>query len=144
MSVTAQIPAGHPAFQILSSFSGITVGKCGPGEECATSDIAFGFIERGYEADIWSSLLGTILVGIGTVHHNHADLYVDSTGRFFETSAVHDATCYLGASFDDAMRALLRGIRSRPMLRPDQRSVTLYGDEFTSDSAEVYEYSRAV
>jgi hypothetical protein len=143
-SVAAQIPEDRPAFPILSAFSGITVGKCGVGEECATSDVAFGFIECGHEADVWSGLLGTVLVGIATVHHNHGDLFVDSSGRFFSISAVHDATCYEGASFGEAMRGLLRGIRCRPMLRPDQQSVTLYGFEFTANSPEVYDYSQVV
>ena len=142
--MTAQIPQGHPAVPILSAFSGLTVGKCGAGEQCGTSDVAFGFVERGDEADVWSGLLQTMLVGIATVHHNHCDLFIDSTGRCFTISGVHDATCYEGASFGEAMRHLLRGIRCRPMLRPDQQSVMLYGDEFTADSPEVFDYSQAV
>ena len=118
--ITDQIPEGHPAGAILCEFSGITVGKCGEGEECATSDVAFQFVEAIEEADVWSSLLGTVLVGIATVHHNHGDLFVDSFGRYFSISAVHDATCFEGASFGGAMRNLIRGIRCRPMLRPDQ------------------------
>ena len=142
--MTAQIPQGHPAVPILSAFSGLTVGKCGAGEQCGTSDVAFGFVERGDEADVWSVLLQTVLVGIATVDHNHGDLFIDSTGRCFLISGVHDATCYEGASFSEAMRGLLRGLRCRPMLRPDQQSVTLYGDEFTADSPEVFDYSQAV
>ena len=143
-SVIAKIPKGHPAVPILTAFSGLTVGECGTGEQCATSDVAFGFVERDDEADVWSGLLQTVLVGIATVHHNHGDLFIDSTGRCFTISGVHDATCYEGASFSEAMRHLLRGFRCRPMLRPDQQSVMLYGDEFTSDSPEVFDYSQAL
>lgn len=143
-SVIAQIPDGHPAGPILSEFSGITVGNCGPGEECATSDVAFQFVEPADEAAVWSNLLRTVLVGIATVHHNHADLFVDSFGRYFSISAVHDATCFEGATFGETMRRLLCGIRCRPMLRPDQQSVTVYGDEFTADSPEVFDYSRTL
>jgi hypothetical protein len=78
------------------------------------------------------------------VHHNHGDLFVDSFGRYFSISSMHDATCFEGASFAEAMRRLLRGIRCRPMLRPDQHSVMWYGDEFTSNSPEVYDYSGPV
>jgi hypothetical protein len=143
-SITAQISAGHPALPILAAFSGITVGKCKAGEQCATSDVAFGFVERSYQADVWSGLLGTVLVGIASVHHDHGELYVDLAGRFYGVSTIHDATCYEGTSFGEAMRGLLCGIRCRPMLRPDQQSVTFYGDEFTADSPEVYDYSRAL
>ena len=143
-SITDQIPEAHPAGRILSEFSGITVGKCEAGEECATSDVAFQFIEAIDEAAVWSELLGTLLVGIATVHHNHGDLFVDSLGRYFSISSVHDATCFEGDSFADAMRRLLHGNRCRPMLRPDQQSVMMYGEEFTSNSAEVFDYSRSV
>src|SRR4030095_943165 len=141
---TDQIPEGHPAGLILSEFSGMTVGRCEAGEECATSDVAFQFIQPIDESNVWSGLLGTVLVGIATVHHNHGDLFVDSFGRYFSISSVHDATCFEGACFAEAMRRLLRGIRCRPMLRPDQHSVMAYGDEFTSNSPEVYDYSRPV
>jgi len=142
--VTAQIPDLHPSLQILSSLSGITVGKCGGGQQCTTSDVTFGFVERGDEADVWSGLLNTTLIGIAVVHHAHGELYVDSTGRFFETSAMSDTACYRGDSFSAAVHGLLRGIACRPMLRPDQESVTLYGHEFTISSPEVYNYSRLV
>ena len=116
----------------------------GAGEECGTSDVAFRFVEGGDESDVWSGLLQTVMVGIAIVDHNHGDLFIDSSGRCFVISGVHDATCYEGASFSEAMRRLLRGLRSRPMLRPDQQSVTVYGDEFTADSPEVFDYSQAL
>jgi hypothetical protein len=87
-SITDQIPDGHPAGPILSEFPGLTVGKNRKGKECGTSDVAFQFVQRTDEADVWSDLLGTILVGIATVDGNHADLFVDSLGRYFYISAV--------------------------------------------------------
>jgi hypothetical protein len=143
-SITDQIPDDHPAGPILSEFSGLTVGKNGAGKECGTSDVAFQFIQRTEESDVWNALLGTTLVGIAKVDSNHADLFVDSLGRYFYFSSVHDAACFEGASFDESMRRLLLGIRCQPMLRPDQQSVTVYGDEFTADSPEVFSYVRAV
>jgi hypothetical protein len=143
-SITDQIPGGHPAGPILSEFSGITVGRNGAGKECGTSDVAFQFVQLTDEADVWSDLLGTTLVGIATVGSNHADLFVDSLERYFCISSVHDATCFEGASFGESMRRLLLGIRCRPMLRPDQQSVTVYGEVFTADSPEVFDYGTAV
>lgn len=143
-AVTTQIPEQHPAFPILSGFSDITVGKCGPGELCATSDVTFRFIERCDDASIWSNLLQTVLVGVASVHNDHGQLYVDSIGRFFNISAIHDAAGYQGDSFAAAMHALLLGIPCRPMLRPDQESVTLYGREFRANHPEVYNYSAVV
>jgi hypothetical protein len=141
-SITHRIPGGHPAAPVLTEFSGITVGKCEAGEECATSDVAFQFVEPDEAVEVWCDLLGTVLVGVATVHHNHGDLFVDSLGRYLSISAVHDATCLEGTSFAEAMHRLLRGIRCRPMLRPDQESVIVYGVEFTADSPEVFDYSR--
>ena len=136
-----QLPEGHPAIRILSEFWGLTVGQVGSGQEWASSDVAFGFID---EADdriaTWNELLGTILVGIAEFHHSHSELYVDTTGRCFGMSLMHDAFYFEGESFGDAMRGLLLGRRSRPMLRPDQETVTLYGIDYDVNSPELYKY----
>jgi len=136
-----QLPEGHPAFRILSEFGGLTVGKVGRGQQCASSDVAFGFVDAAdYQIEIWNDLLGTILVGIAEVHHAHGELYVDTAGRCFGVSLMHDAFYFEGESFGDAMRGLLLGRRSRPMLRPDQETVTLYGIDYDVNSPELYKY----
>jgi hypothetical protein len=38
------------------------------------------------------------------------------------------------------MERLLLGRRSQPMLRPDQQSVVMYGEEFTADHPGVYRF----
>jgi hypothetical protein len=108
--------------------------------ECATSDIRFGPLDNNSEVDIWAGLLGTTLIGIAEVHHAHGELYIDSSGRCFGRSCLHEAFYFEGASFGEAVERLLLGRRARPLLRSDQESVTLYGEEFTAEHPEVYHY----
>lgn len=139
--VRSVIPHGHPAGPLLSTFTGLTVGECGAGEQCATSDIVFGFIEPEEDIKTWSELLDTALIGLASVCHHHGQLFMDSSGRVFCLSGIHDAFWFEGETFLDAIRALLFGRRtSRPMLRPDQESVDLGGDTFTRESPELFLY----
>jgi hypothetical protein len=82
----------------------------------------------------------TELVGIAGVNNDHGELYVDALGRCFGASCVHDAFFFYGESFAEAVEGILLGRRARPMLRPDQPFVTLYGEKFTAESPEVYRY----
>jgi hypothetical protein len=123
VAISPSIPEGHAAAVVLTQFSGLTVGGCGRGEECATSDLAFQFLAPEADDTVlqrWGELLGTRLVGVASVHHAHGELYVDASGRYFGRSCVHDAFYFEGASFSEAMERLLLGRRSQPMLRPDQ------------------------
>ena len=136
-----KLPQAHPAIEILSKFGGLKVGQVGSGEQCATRDVLFGFIYEDYEdIQIWNGLLGTTLMGIAEVHHSHGELYVDTAGRCFELSMIDDTFCFEGESFGNAMQGLLLGRRARPMLRPDQETVTLYGIEYNASSPELYKY----
>jgi hypothetical protein len=130
----ASIPPGHPAAELLAQFGGLTIGRCGAGAECATSDIHFGPVgPADPDIRIWNALLGTTLIGVADVHHGHGELYVDSLGRYYGLSGIHDAFCFEGSTFSEAVEGLLLGRRARPMLRPDQETVTLYGVDFTAD-----------
>lgn len=139
MPVPARIPTGHPAEVVLERFGGLTVGRCGAGEECATSDVAFRDLGPA-DPDVlsWSELLGTPLAGVAEVHHSHGELYVGGCGRYFGRSCIHDAFYFEGASFGEAVERLLLGRRSRPILRPGRQSVTLYGIRYTADHPDVY------
>jgi hypothetical protein len=141
-AVSSAVPADHPAATILSMFGGLTVTPAGDaGEECATSDLAFQELEPDESVtEVWGGLLGTRLVGVAEVHRGHGELYVAADGRCFGHSLMHDAFSFEGASFAEAMERSLLGRRSRPMLRPDQPSVTLYGVQYTAGSPEVYRY----
>ena len=142
--VPASIPPGHPAAGVLARFGGLTVGRCGAGRECATSDIRFGPVVPA-DPDIprWEALLATTLIGVAEVHHSHGELYVDSSGRYYGLSGVHDAFYLEGLHFSEAVEGLLLGRRARPMLRPDQESVTLYGVDFTADHPGIYRWGGA-
>jgi hypothetical protein len=129
---------------VLAKFGGLTVGRCGAGAECATSDIHFGAVgPADPDIRIWNALLGTTLIGVAEVHHGHGELYVDSSGRYYGLSGVHDAFCFEGSTFSEAVEGLLLGRRARPMLRPDQGSVTLYGVDFTADHPGIFRYGQA-
>jgi hypothetical protein len=137
----AGIPANHPAAEILARFNGLTVGRVGTGEECATSDIHFRAIDSS-NSDVlaWNRLLQTTLIGVAEVHHGHGELYVDSHGRCYGLSVIHDAFYFEGGTFVKAVERILRGRRSRPILRPDQESVDLYGITYTAEHPDVYNY----
>lgn len=141
IEVFPPIPREHPAEDILSEFGGLRVGQAGSGLECATSDVAFCHLPPcEIVVGVWGRLLRTRLVGVAQVHNDHAELYLDESGRYFGASQMHDAFYFEGASFGEAMERLLLGRRSRPMLRPDQETITLYGETFTADDPAVYKY----
>jgi hypothetical protein len=95
------------------------------------------------EIKLWSELLGSQLIYVATVHNDHEKLYVDALGRYFGLSLIHDTFYFHGASFGGAMEGLLLGRRARPMLRPDQETVDLYGETFTANHPSVYVWSAA-
>jgi len=142
VEVSAAVPAEHVATEILATFGGLNVTPDrDAGEECAPDDLVFGVLFPDESITrVWSDLLGTRLIGVAEVHHGHGKLYVATGGRCFGRSCVHDAFYFAGASFAEAIERALLGRRSRPVLRPDQSSITLYGIRFTADSPETYWY----
>ncbi len=135
------IPKDHPAAEILVRFGGLTVGRVGDGKECATSDIQFRAIGSA-APDIlaWNALLQTTLVGIGEVDHGHGELYIDSHGRCYGLSSIHDAFYFERDTFGEAVERILLGRRSLPMLRPDRESVDLYGITHTANHPDTHSY----
>jgi hypothetical protein len=137
------VPSHHPAHVILTQLGGLTIGECGPGTETPANDIAFRAIEPDEHDDelaLWQPLLSSRLVSIADVHHGHAELFVDERWRFFTRSYIHDAIWFDGDSFATAMKNILLGYHSRPMLRPGQASVRYCGIEYTAGSPELYRY----
>lgn len=109
------------------------------GRRCGSID--FKLLDRCFypkEVLEWESLLQTTLVGVGKVDHGHGEFYVASDGRCFGLSCVHDAFYFYGDSFKKYRLMMLLGKRARPMLRPEQPSVTLYGIAYTRESPETY------
>ncbi|CCE05873.1 conserved hypothetical protein [Bradyrhizobium sp. STM 3843] len=142
--IDVRVPQSHPAYRILKELGGLHVGRCEPGVECATSDLAFGFLEGDREiVSVWNELLRSRLVGIAEVHHRHGWLLIDEAGQCFGASQIHDAFYYEGPSFGVALEGLLIGRKARPMLRPDQDQVELYGQTFSRGHPEIFVYRTA-
>lgn len=142
VAVPSTVPADHVAASILAEFGGLIVNPyLRAGEECAPSNITFQTHGRDDAATgVWGALLRTVLVGIAEVHNGHGELYVAADGRCFGRSLIHDAFYFEGASFPIAAERMLLGRRAKPMLRPDQSVVTLYGFQYTPGSPETYRY----
>ncbi len=145
IEVPAWIPSGHPAESILASFGGLVLLR--PDDEFPDDpivEIEFQLLPPNDKVvNTWSNLLRSTVVGIGYGHSHHEKLYVDSRGRLYAASLMHDAFYLRGISLADSLHNLLIDARAKPMLRPDQRSVRLYGQEFTRNSPEVFRYEDA-
>jgi len=99
------------------------------------------FDELSLVPDVWGKLLGTQLIDVATTEDSYGALYVDNLGRHFGANCIDNDVFYFhGASFGKAMEVLLLGRRSRPLLRPDQERVALYGQVFARDHPGIYKY----
>jgi len=139
------VSPGHPAASILLQLNGLQIGECGAGDECARSDIVFGRNEQLEQDDVvleWQSLLATTLICIGEVHHFHGALFMDSSGACYQSSLIHEAFSFEGASFGAAVERILLGRKGQPMLRPNQLSVSMYGETITESHPSIYKYGR--
>ncbi|WP_433898135.1 SUKH-3 domain-containing protein [Pseudomonas sp. PSE1(2024)] len=106
------VPPEHPATALLEQLAGLRVGTCGAGEECATSDVAFGTFEHlhGSEEFLeWQQRLGSTLVSIAEVQHGHGALLMDERGRCYVLSLIHDELWMQGRDFIQAMETLIFG-----------------------------------
>lgn len=147
VSVDQSVPSGHPAAAVLEQFGGLRVGSCEGGEECASSDIVFGYTDD-YQRDAivleWQRLLSTTLVNIGEVHHSHGALFTDNSGACYGMSLIHDAFWFEGSSFGESVERVLLGRKSKAMLRPDQGSISLYGERITDEHPNAYDWRRRI
>ena len=142
VAVASSVPRDHPAFDVLQQLGGLRVGTVGAGRECARSDIEFNQPDDEvlHEGAAWEQLLATPLIVVAEVHHHHAALLIDSLGRCFGLSYIHDAFYFEGHVFGEAVERILLGRRASPMLRPDQSSITLYGEQFTREHPATFRY----
>lgn len=83
----------------------------------------------------------TKLIEVAEVHNRHGLLVLDEAGRCFGASLIHDAFYFEGHNFGDALSRLLLGRKARPMLRPDQHEVDLYGETFARGHPAIFEYA---
>lgn len=142
-SIPSFVPDNHPAAAILRVFGGLTVGQCGAGEECASGDIILGGNDDLQDDDTlleWQGILATTLILIGETHHSHGALLMDMTGACYGMSFIHDAFWFEGASFGAAVERILLGRKGKPMLRPEQSSISVYGETITADHPDVHRY----
>jgi len=139
VKVSARVSSGHPARAILSSFAGLRVGVAGPGLECAASDIAFRDRDSEHEFESqWSPYLRSQLICVGGQHNEHGELFIDSLGRVFGASLIHDAFWLDGENVWAGIENVLLGRRSRPLLHPDQDAVMLYGQRFARGDPGIF------
>jgi hypothetical protein len=140
VSVDGRVPEDHPAHDVLQELGGLHVGQAGYGIECASSDLIFQFCDVAPDiVSTWSELLGSKLIEVAEVHHRHGLLVMDEAGRCFGASLIHDAFYFEGRNFGEALKRLLLGRKSRPMLRPDQHQVDLYGETFARGHPAIFE-----
>ena len=144
VSVSADVPTGHPAVEVLANLAGLAVGVTGPGIECAASDISFGESpDRLPEADALEVAFESRLIAIAEIHNGHGQLLMDEAGRCFGVSLMHAATWFEGAILAAALRSLLTGLKGRPILLPGQTAVELYGQTFVEGDTALYDLTSA-
>lgn len=141
LRVPGRVPQLHPAHKVLQEVGGLHIGRSELGGiECARSDLAFCFCEADHEIlSTWSELLRSQLIGVAEVHNRHGWLIVDEVGRCFGASQIHDAFYFEGQTFGEAVERLLLGRKARPMLRPDQHQVDLYGVTFARGHPAIFD-----
>ena len=133
-SIDASVPQSHPARAVLAELSGVSLTR--PDEHVIEVD--FKFLKSDDSFIIaWATALGMRLVGIAEAHNAHGELFMTDLGHVIGSSVVHEACWFEGRSFAEAMAAILKGKRSRPMLLPTQAEVTLYGVVFEHGNAAV-------
>jgi hypothetical protein len=99
---------------ILAEFGGLHVPLFGPGAETALLPFDFhpgGDTPDPYAFEHLSERLGSALFPLGTVADGRFDLVVDGVGRVYLTG---DVDRYLGATIDEALVRLVRGIAAPP------------------------------
>jgi hypothetical protein len=107
-------PAAQAGIQLLAEFGGLSVGKCGPGQEYATSDIQFATSDASIDFNLLmgvEQLAGENLYPIGSVHRVLGELFINACGLVY-MYGIPDGSLYLvGESFEDALERLLLGRR---------------------------------
>ncbi len=106
------VPPEHPAAALLEQLAGVQVGVCGTGQDCATSDVAFGTFEHLHGSEDfleWQQRLGSTLVSIAEVCHGHGALLMDEKGCCYGLSLIHDGLWIQGLDFVQAMENLIFG-----------------------------------
>lgn len=138
------ISVDHPAFRFLSRFGGIRLHPhTKSGLECPTADVHFQPIRfRPESVDQWQPLLGTELIGFGLAANGYEQLWLSTDDRVFASNDIDENFFYVGATFSNATRNLLQGIRHRPLIPLGRTLVHCYGEDYLADDPRVYNWAR--
>lgn len=132
--VSSGVPLHHPAHEVLAELGGLTLKDPAPN----ICSIEFQHItDGGSDLIAWAAALNTQIVGIAEEDEGHATLYLSGRGQVIGCSNVHPACFLVGRTIDEALDAIGRGTRARPMLLPHNSEVTLYGVIFRQGDDEV-------
>lgn len=107
-----QAPLFPKAEEVLRQFRGLHFGECGPGIDCATSDVEIDPSLALYllpEIEALALTLGTRLFPLGEVCRGHGYLIMDEQGATYLLSDVLEP---YASSFAQALEMLLLGKRN--------------------------------
>jgi hypothetical protein len=102
------------ALDVLSEFGHLHFGECGPGIDCATSDVEINpsaAIHLASDLKDQERILNTRLYPLGEVHRRHGYVLIDEHGR---TYLLGDELSRFASTFDRALELLLLGRKPDP------------------------------
>ena len=100
------------AQEVLSEFGGLHIGDCGPGVDCATSDVNISpdlCVHLAQELKERSKGIGRKLFPLGDVHRGNGYLVIDEDGK---TYLLSDALVLHAQTFTESLEALVLGKRT--------------------------------
>jgi hypothetical protein len=99
------------AAELLATFGGLHVGECGPGRDCAKSDIEFTLLpsQNDRYAVIDEESPGDDLFPLGEAHRRHYQIFLDARGRLVVYSPISGDLWVMGETFAAGVERLLLG-----------------------------------
>ncbi len=142
IEVDPRVMVNPLAASLLAEFGGLHVGQTGAGVECARSDIEFGFQDLGWfdAFGAWRNLISRSLTPVADLHHQHGYLLVD-TEFYYAINIIDFELVFHGASFGEAVKQLLLGLRPRPIFHPGQSTQQFYGELINAEDPQVIHLS---
>ena len=105
------------AEEVLTEFGGLHFGSCGPGTDCAASDVEIRADFTNHlapELIRYEQSLNTRLFPIGFFQHGHGYLIIDSDGSIYVLSAMSGEFRPFAPNFSEALESLLFGVKIAP------------------------------
>ena len=134
VAVDDVVPPQHAAYAVLAELGGITLRDPAPN----LVSLTFRHVcDAAPELALWEAALATRMVGVAEQDGGHGELYLTERGQLVGCSLVHPACWLVGQTFQEGLLDLIEGRRSRPMMLPGQREMTLYGTRFEQGDDEV-------